>query len=253
MLKIASVVVAVGFFFSVPSAAFMPDEEVAVYQRVTKGWPVGDRIAFWAEQFLGTPYDPDPLGVYVRDKAIVSDEKVDCMYLTFRSVELALAPDPPSSVELALAKRFRGAGVLEGDRVMNYSDRFEYGEDMIDSGKWGREITAELGRVEPVKGSRGRGTVMIIHRRDIMRHAERFRNGDIIFFVRSPHKRVSDEIIGHIGIIKKESEAVSLVHASGLKNKGGKVSKTLLADYIKTMPFIGIRATRFEEQDLMPE
>lgn len=231
----------------------MSDDKIALYQRVTKGWPVGDRVAFWAEQFLDTPYDPDPLGIYVRNKTIISDEKVDCMYLTFRSVELALAPSPLKSVELALAKRFRGTGVVEGDRVMNYSDRFEYGEDMIESGKWGREITAELGRTDPVKGSRGREMVMIIPRRDIMRHAERFRSGDIIFFVRSPHKRVSDEIIGHIGIIKKESEAVSLVHASGLKNKGGKVSKTLLADYIKTMPFIGIRATRFEEQDLMPE
>src|ERR1700690_2093600 len=135
------------------SSAFMTDEKIAFYQRVVGGWPVGDRIAFWAEQFLETPYDPDPLGCYVRDKSIVADEKVDCMYLTFRVVELALASDPSRAIEIALEKRFRGKGIIEEGKILNYADRFQYGEDMIESGKWGREITTELGKTETIKGS----------------------------------------------------------------------------------------------------
>ena len=49
-----------------------------------------ERIAFWAEQYIDVPYDTDPWGDYVRKNVIVADERVDCMYLTFRSVELAL-------------------------------------------------------------------------------------------------------------------------------------------------------------------
>jgi hypothetical protein len=241
--------------FLVPSlsSAFMTDESISFYQRVAGGWPVGDRIAFWAEQFLETPYDPDPLGCYVRDKSIVADEKVDCMYLAFRAVELALAADPSHAVEIALDKRFRGRGVIEEGKILNYDDRFQYGEDMIESGKWGREITAELGRTEAAKGSRGRDSVRFVSRKNMMKHKAMLRSGDIIFFVRNPSRRVADEIIGHIGIIKEEQGSIYMIHARGLKNKGGKVRKTLLADYIKTMPFIGIRATRFEQENPMPE
>ena len=222
-------------------------------KRVVGGWPVGDRIAFWGEQFLETPYDPDPLGCYVREKSVVADEKVDCMYLTFRVVELALANDPSRAIEIALEKRFRGKGIIEEGKILNYADRFQYGEDMIESGKWGREITTELGKTETIKGSRGRDKVMIVSRRNVMKHIDMLRSGDIIFFVRNPRKRVADEIIGHIGIIKEEQDIAYMIHASGLKNKGGKVKKTLFEEYIKTMPFIGIRATRFESENLMPE
>ncbi len=243
------------FIFLIPSvsSAFMTDEKIAFYQRIVGEWPVGDRIAFWAGQFLETPYDPDPLGCYVRDKAIVADEKVDCMYLTFRAVELALAHDPASAVEIALERRFRGKGIIGEGKILNYADRYQYGEDMIESGEWGREITAELGRTEAVKGARGRDRVVIVSRRDVLKYLHMLRSGDIIFFVRDPRKRAADEIIGHIGIIKEEQGSTYMIHASGLKNGGGKVKKTRLEDYIKTMPFIGIRATRFEPENLMPE
>ncbi|MBI5101270.1 MAG: DUF1460 domain-containing protein [Nitrospirae bacterium] len=235
------------------AAAFMTEDSIAVYQRVVGGWPVGDRIAFWAEQFLDTPYDPDPLGVYVREKTIVSDEKVDCMYLTFRVLELALSSTPPGAVEVALEKRFMGRGALEEGRVLNYEDRFAYGEDMIDSGKWGREITGEFGKTEVIRGPGERERVTYVPAGSALKNMDILRNGDIIFFVRSPLKRKADEVIGHIGIITKEKEAVFLIHAGGLKNKGGQVKKVLFADYLKTMPFIGIRATRVDKDNLMPE
>ena len=235
------------------ASAFMADEDIARYQTLTRAWSTGDRIAFWAEQFVGTPYDPDPLGCYVRENAVVSDDKVDCMYLTFRAVELALAKDPEEAREIALEKRFKGSGLVQEGKVQNYTDRFEYGEDMIDSGKWGREITAEFGKTVQIQGSRWHNSLLVLSAGAAAKNAGRLQNGDIIFFVRNPAKRISDEIVGHLGIIKKEANKTYLIHASGLKNKGGKVKKTLLADYLRIMPFIGIRVSRFDPEPTVPD
>ena len=58
------------------------------------------------------------------------------------------------------------------------------------------------------------------------------------------------EGVGHIGIVKTEESAgkkeVFLIHAGGLKDKGGAVKKVLLKDYLNKMPFIGLRITRFD-------
>src|SRR5574340_1836155 len=48
------------FYFATPVHAFMSDTEIAVFQKEIAGKPVGDRMALWAEKFVGTPYDPDP-------------------------------------------------------------------------------------------------------------------------------------------------------------------------------------------------
>ena len=69
---------------------------------------------------MGTPYDIDPLGTYVARSVIVADEKVDCMYLVFRAVELALSSTPAEAIQIALQKRFHSKGVYkrrEGDQL----------------------------------------------------------------------------------------------------------------------------------------
>jgi hypothetical protein len=228
------------------AAAIMSDDEIAVLQRTSAGWSTGERIAFWAEQFIDMPYDPDPLGEYVRNNVVIADERVDCMYHAFRSVELALGKDPADSIAVALDRRFHGKGLVEDGKVSNYGDRFRYGEDMIDSGKWGREITSELGETVMVRGVRGRERVAMIRKHDIPGMLSRLQNGDLIFFVKDPKKRVSGEIIGHIGIIKVESEQTYLVSALGTKNRGGKVRKILLSEYAAGMPFAGIKISRLE-------
>jgi hypothetical protein len=234
------------FLFPSLAAAFMSDEEIAVLQRTTAGWSTGERIAFWAEQFIDMPYDPDPLGEYVRNNVVVADERVDCMYHAFRSVELALGKDPADSITVALDKRFHGKGLIEGGRVSNYTERFRYGEEMIESGKWGREITAELGETIMLKGERGRELIAMMRKQDIHRILRRFESGDLVFFVKDPKKRVSGEIIGHIGIIKIEADKTYLVSAFGRKNRGGNVKKILLSDYGREMPFVGIKVSRLE-------
>jgi hypothetical protein len=212
---------------------------------------VGERIAFWAEQFIGTPYDKDPQGEYVTKGTIVADERVDCMYLTFRAVELALGKTPEEAIQIALDKRFHSRGILRDGKVTNYEDRFDYGEDMIPSGKWGRDVTGEMGRTTRIKGSRGRDFYEILPPQEIRQGMKKLQSGDIFFFMTRPEKRKVNEAVGHIGIIKVEGNSarkeIYLIHAGGSKSKGGAVKKVLLQDYISRMPFVGVIITRFKE------
>jgi hypothetical protein len=241
---------AIFLFFSVQLGWAISDEEIRQKQGDLRGKRVGDRIAFWAESFVGTPYDEDPQGVYVSRAVIVVDEKVDCMYLTFRTVELALSQNPEEAVQIALQKRFHSRGILKEGKVINYDDRFEYGEDMIASGKWGKEITSRIGRTIRIQGSRGRDFWKILPNEELMRKMDNLKNGDLLFFMKFPKKRTVDEGVGHIGIVKVEELAgrrqVYLIHASGSKNKGGVVKMMLLPEYISQMPFMGAKVTRFE-------
>lgn len=206
---------------------------------------IGDRIAWWAESFVGRPYDPDPLGEYVRRKVIVADERVDCMYLTFRSVELAMSRTPEEAVNKALTLRFITEGVIKDGSVVNYDERFQYATDMIDSGRWGAEITGSLGNLTELPGTRGRGTISILSRKEAAKIGPLLKNGDLIFFIKKPEKRVVGEMVGHLGFVSRSGRDIYLIHASGKKNGTGSVKKVPLPDYLENMPFAGIRVTRF--------
>ncbi len=239
------------FFHILGSLSFaLSDSEIARIQKSFRGKPVGERIASWAERFVGTPYDEDPQGLYVTRAAIVADEKMDCMYLTFRSVELALSDAPEEAVQIALEKRFHTRGRLQDGKVLNYEDRYEYGEDMVASGKWGKEITAALGPLKRIEGTRGKDHWKILPAKQVPGRLKRLKSGDLIFFIKDPKKRTVGESVGHLGIVKVEEKAgkksVYLIHASGSKNKSGAVRKVLLRDYIVKMPFVGVQVTRFQ-------
>lgn len=250
--------------FIVSSPFALSDDDIASYQREIADRTIGERIALWAEKYVGTPYDPDPLGEYVTKKSIVADGRVDCMYLSFRAVELAMSHSPEEAVQIALDKRFMDKGILRGEKVVNYEGRFQYGEDMLDSKKWGKEITGDIGPVTFIKGARGREKVEIVSKDDLKKIIRKrgkdsgLKDGDFIFFVKSPEKRVVGEIVGHIGIIKLEGKDLYLIHASGRKNKaasggsknfwsngGEEVKKVLFYDYISSMPFAGVKVGRF--------
>jgi len=231
----------------------LPREEIQKFQTLWANKPVGERIAFWAEKFIGVPYDDDPLGEYVSRATIVTDERMDCMYLTFRVVELALSHTPEEAVQIALDKRFHSKGALKEGRVTNYDDRFEYGEDMVESGKWGRDVTSEVGRTMKIKGSRGKDFAEILPTDELLRGMSRLKSGDILFFATKPEKRKVDEIIGHMGVIKvekmgrdPEDREVFLIHASGKKGRGGAVKKVLLKGYLSKTDFPGVKITRFQ-------
>lgn len=241
------------FFLFLQPCFALTDEEIQKYQTFLARKPIGEKIVFWAEKFIGTPYDMDPSGEYVSKATIVADERMDCMYLTFRVAELALSETPEEAIQVALEKRFHSKGVLKNGQVMNYDDRFEYGEDMIESGKWGKEVTTEIGKITKIKGSRGKDFVEVLPSGALLRGQKNLKSGDIIFFATKPEKRKVGEIIGHMGFIKVErrpddsgSGGISLIHASGTKRKGGEVRKVLLKDYLSKMGFIGVKITRFQ-------
>ncbi len=231
----------------------LTDEEIQKFQIFLRGKPVGEKISFWAGRFIGVPYDRDPLGEYVSKRVIVSDERVDCMYLTFRAVELALSDTPEEAIQVALEKRFHSKGILKEGRVINYNDRFEYGEDMIESGKWGKEITSDFGKMMKVKGARGKESVEVLSAGALMQGMRGLKRGDLLFFVKEPGKREVGEIIGHIGIVEvvegegnQQNPDLFLIHAGGTKGKGGAVKKVKLREYLSKMPFIGVKITRIE-------
>ena len=234
--------------------AEMTPDEILIAQSFAADRPLADRIVFWAERFIGTPYDPDPLGLYVRSKRIVTDEKADCMYLTFRVTELARSATPGEAINQALDLRFRTAGKLSDGIVENYEERFEYGEDMVWSGKWGRNITAELGIVEAIPGSRGIETVYILPRNALAKRMlqKQLKDGDIVYWVKDPKKRVVEEIVAHLSFVRVKNGKAFLIHASGSKQSatkpgGGVVKEVLFSDYVRDMKFIGAFVTRFEQ------
>lgn len=253
MKLIKTILIPFLFFITIQTGLALDEDEIQKIQTLLKGKPVGERIAFWAETFIGVPYDDNPIGEYVARSTLVADDRVDCMYLTFRVLELALSHTPEEALKIALEKRFRSKGVLKEGRVINYEDRFEYGEEMIESGKWGEEITSAIGEIMKIRDSRGRGAVDVLSSQSLLKGMKRLRSGDLLFFIKKPEDRKKGEMVGHIGIVKVEgdkengkSEEIYLIHASGVKGKGGEVKKILLREYLSKMPFIGVKITRFQ-------
>jgi len=227
-------------------------DEVLLSQARVARLAFGQRIVYWAGRFIGTPYDTDPLGLYVRSNRIVADERVDCMYHTFRSVELAASASPAEAVQKALDLRFLTRGKIADGLVTNYDERFQYGEDMVMSNKWGRNITADLGAVKTIPGSRGRDMVDVLPKHVLAGRAlqKKLRDGDIVFWVKDPNKRAVGEIVAHLSIVHSNAGKAYLIHASGDKDRadrpgGGMVKEVLFSEYIRNMKFIGAFVTRF--------
>ncbi len=228
--------------------------EILVTQDRAAALPLGRRIAYWAGRFIGTPYDPDPLGLYVRSNRIITDEKVDCMYHTFRAVELAMTDSPAAAVDKALDLRFITKGRLADGIVQNYDERYQYGEDMVFGGKWGRNITSDLGTTVQIPGSRGKDVVDILPKTALQTAAlrSRLQDGDIIYWIKDPKKRVVGEIVAHLSIIRVKKGKPYVIHAAGDKDRkdrpgGGAVKEVPFADYVLAMKHIGAFVTRFEE------
>lgn len=238
---------------TLPHGPFTTDNIAALQKRMSKA-PVGQRVAFWAESFLGAPYDTDPKGAYVTSRALVYDAEVDCMYLVFRAASLATSDTPEAAAERAKELMFTTRGKVVGGLVTNYDERFEYAEDMVASGKWGKDITATLGKTTRLAGSRSHDHVDVLPKDEAQKPGalKRLQDGDIIYFVKDPARRAVGEIVGHLGVVKVEDGAPMLIHASGNKSTcdktgGGVVKKVALADYMAKMKFVGVMVTRFGE------
>ena len=205
---------------------------------------VNERLVFYAESFVGTSYDAIPIGKYVQDGVIIDDTSFDCMSHTFRSLELALSNNEEEALENALWVRFLKRGERVGNNVKTYDKRFEYGEDMALSGKFGRLVSYQIGDLEITYSERYKSGVPFIPFKNLK--ISNLQTGDIIYFTKKEERRKVGEIVGHLGIIKNENGLVYLIHASGVKNKGGEVKKVLLENYLKERQniFEGVLITR---------
>ena len=118
----------------------------------------------------------------------MADERVDCMYLTFRAVELALTNSPDEAIDKALTMRFHTRGILKDGKVVNYDDRYQDGIDMIRSGKYGAEITARLGKTRQIAEPNSGDTIDFLPAAELQKSMNRLNTGDIFYFVRDPSK-----------------------------------------------------------------
>ncbi|MGC8767446.1 MAG: N-acetylmuramoyl-L-alanine amidase-like domain-containing protein [Brevinematia bacterium] len=210
-------------------------------------FPIGDDIVKYAKMFIGTPYDTDPLGAYVRNKVVVYDKEVDCMYLVFRSVELAFGNgDEDKSIDVALDKRFKTKGILSNGFVVNYEERFEYGEDMFLSDKWGKLVFTNTILLDKIFSERLNRYVSYVPKRNFKNVAKDIKNGSIVFFIKDPSKSKKGEVVGHLGVIESDGYNIFLIHASGSKNRGGKVVREKFQDYLKRSSYVGFVITSFD-------
>jgi hypothetical protein len=125
---------------------------------------------------------------------------------------------------------------------------------MVMSRKWGKNITAELGAVKTIPGSRGKDTVDILPKNVLLTGAvqKKLQDGDIVYWVKDPKKRVVEEIVAHLSIVHVKSGKPYLIHAAGDKDRqgkpgGGVVKEVPFSSYVRSMHFIGAFVTRFEQ------
>jgi hypothetical protein len=105
-----------------------------------------------------------------------------------------------------------------------------------------------------VAGSRGKDIVDILPKNVLASWVlqKKLRDGDIIYWVKDPKKRVVEEIVSHLSIVHIKSGKPYLIHAAGDKDRegrpgGGVVKEVPFADYVQNMRFIGAFITRFEQ------
>ena len=221
---------------------------------VANGEGLGNKIVKYANSFIGTPYDRIPIGLYVQSRKLIIDDEIDCMYLVFRSIPLALADgDNKKAFDIACDKMFHDKCKLDKDNlVTNYENRFDYSEDMISSGKWGKSIYDD-NEMSVMAGSRHYKQFHYIKSQDFINSKklkQRVQSGDILFLFKFPEKRSKlQEAIGHLGIVEVQNGEIYFIHASGNKRfdlPQGKVMKVKLTDYLqeKKAKWAGIYITR---------
>ncbi|MBU8872073.1 MAG: hypothetical protein KOO60_14490 [Gemmatimonadales bacterium] len=229
--------------------------------------PVPARVAAWARRFLAAPgvgYLFGPAGGgYVAEGRLVLDTRHDCVSLMYRCSELGRADSAVDALEWALRTRFAG-GTL--DSLIGRTGRVDYDSpehldfslDMIRSGYWGSDITADLNGAVPDSAGSSRypaGDFVYVPSGSLV-GAEIF-EGDIVWLVLDPGsesgRKLRQEfglVIGHLGIVIREGEEPWIVHAAsrglpGYYENGGVVKVPLAVYLSRVEKFCGVVVTRF--------
>ena len=231
------------------------------------GLSLGAKIAAWAEYFWkrgDAAYRfGEADGGYAKEGRLIDDCHTDCVLFFYRATELGRSSSALEAVQFAFGTRFYGA-ILE--EVVDAQGRVDYrtpvylhfSEDIVRSGIWGRDITAELGPVTLDHAGTARypaDSVSYVPKEQVRK--DRLQDGDVIFFVADEKtdsgRRVRENggMIGHIGIVKVEAGEPMIIHAAARPLEGyyagGKVEKVPLEAYLARVEnWKGIIATRIE-------
>jgi len=253
--------------FNLESAQALPAEEIDARMLEMSGLELGDRIAVWANYFWERGdaryvYGRDP-GGYVTEGRLVDDFNTDCVLFFCRATELGRSTSALEAVQFAFGTRFLAGSleqIVDDQGRVNYDDpvHLDYTEDMIRSGIWGRDVTAELGPTRAEEGGTTRyepGSITFVADEDV--DLAKLRNGDILFFVSNEKVpagqaiRATGAIIGHVGIARIEGSEVFLIHPAAKPlagvYRGGRIEKVPLQTYLERVDtFKGIIATRID-------
>lgn len=233
------------------------------------GRATGERVGLWVRRFLAAPgisyrFGPEP-GGYVDLGRVVLDDHHDCVSLVYRCTELAHAGSAAAAVDRALSTRFAGADLdsladAEGRVDYDRPEHLDFSLDMIRSGWWGRDISAELTGAVPDSAGSARyapGSFIMVSAKALV--PGELQEGDIVWFVLDPGhpagRRLRREfglVIGHLGIVILAEGRPWLVHAASSEltdwYEGDRIAKVPLAVYLDRVErFAGIIVTRFAE------
>ncbi|MDM7913704.1 MAG: hypothetical protein ACE15D_09370 [Candidatus Eisenbacteria bacterium] len=245
----------------------LPSARIDSVMATLDGLSLGDRIAAWARFFQQEGkstylFGLDP-GGYVAEGRLVDDFHFDCVLFLYRTTELGRSTTAREAVQFAFGTRFYGAAVEEAIRPDGRVDyehpaHLEYSEEIVKSGIWGKDVTADFGGTEadPGNGRLPAGDLRFVPKGRIDYAA--FRPGDQVFFLldenhpKGKEERAKGTVIRHLGVIDRQGDDVYLIHAAakGLAGhyEGGKIERIPLRSYLDEVGlFKGIVVTRIEE------
>ncbi|MDO8553274.1 MAG: DUF1460 domain-containing protein [Candidatus Micrarchaeota archaeon] len=202
---------------------------------------MGERVAYLAEQFIGTRFGDKTLGGGPGKKEvfIVNLERMDCVTAVETFVAMANAKDYNDFL-----KKLQGIRYKDGS--VSWESRNHY------SSAWIRENQRYVSNVTAIWGGipfdktldivKGVPTVRVhgqyIPRNNLDKALNEMKDGDIIFFTVSN----SNLDVGHSVIVKIRDNGVKILHASREK---GKLIEVDLVDYLNRVHrFTGIIVVR---------
>ena len=221
--------------------------------------PAGGLMVETARFFLGTPYVAGTLEE-VPERLVINLHGLDCMTLVENTTALAWSvkhrPAFDGYASALKDMRYRNAGYA----TLDYTDRLHYTTDWIyENEKRGylKDVTKEIGgkplkldlsfmsthpdSYKQLKGNPERIAIMAAKEKEINArphyyipqdeidaHAGQIRNGDIVCFVTT----VKGLDISHVGIICREGDKLTFIHASTTK-KQVIVNEEPLQEYVQ--------------------
>ncbi len=205
-------------------------------------------------------------GGYAKEGRLITGGDYDCVSFMYRCTELARATSKRENYSWALRTRFAGADVdlvVGPDGRVDYDrpEHLDFSLDMIRSGIWGRDASAEVGvAVDDALGtSRYPANSFAWIPADVIDYSL-LKAGDIIWFVLNSEdikaRALRDDygiVVGHLGVMAKcgESEKLCLFHAASSdlsgQYEGGQVVSVDLAVYLERVGrYAGVFVTRME-------